>query len=75
MEIVELESDAIALVDLDGTRRQVDVSLIDEPAVGQFVIIHAGMAIARLDVEEANERLALFEELAEAMRSEPTPRS
>jgi hydrogenase expression/formation protein HypC len=50
--------------EVGGVRTRVSVSLIDEVAVGDYVIVHAGFAIARLDVAEAEKTLALFEELA-----------
>jgi hydrogenase expression/formation protein HypC len=50
--------------EVGGVRTRVSVALIDEPAVGDYVIVHAGFAIARLDVAEAEKTLALFEELA-----------
>jgi len=49
---------------MGGTSVDVDVSLIEDPQLGEFVIVHAGFAIQRLDEAEADERLALFEELA-----------
>jgi hydrogenase expression/formation protein HypC len=64
MEIVELNADGTGLCDLDGTRHAVDFTLIEQPRAGDFVIVHAGYAIEKLDVREANERLALFDELA-----------
>ena len=56
--------DQIWIADLDGSRHEVDLSLVANPAVGDYVIIHAGYAIERLDEDEARERMALFEELA-----------
>ncbi|HVP32162.1 MAG TPA: HypC/HybG/HupF family hydrogenase formation chaperone [Steroidobacteraceae bacterium] len=50
--------------EVGGVRTRVSASLIDEVAVGDYVIVHAGFAIARLDVAEAEKTLALFEELA-----------
>ncbi len=38
--------------------------MIEEPKIGDYVIIHAGFAIERIDREEADTRLELFEELA-----------
>ncbi len=50
--------------EVGGVRTRVSASLIDEVAVGDYVIVHAGFAIARLDVAEAEKTLALFAELA-----------
>ena len=64
MKLVEMRSDDVALGDVDGALRTVNISLIEAPAVGDYVIVHAGFAIEKLDQQEANERLSLFEELA-----------
>jgi len=64
MKIKEMPSQHRGVCDLDGSTQEVDISLIEEPKVGDYVIIHAGFAIERLDPEEADTRLELFEELA-----------
>ncbi len=56
----------LATVDLGGNSLAVDVSLIDEPAVGDWVVVHAGFALERVDEKAAQETLALAEELARA---------
>jgi len=66
MKLIELRDDGSAVGDVDGSRRLVDLSLVADPAPGEYVIVHAGFAIEKLDEQEANERLALFEELAQA---------
>lgn len=67
MKIDEIRADGSATGDLDGSRHEVDLSLVEDVTVGEYVIVHAGFAIEKLDEEEANERLALFEELANTM--------
>jgi len=52
-----------ALIDLGGVRKQVSLALVPEAAVGDYVIVHVGYAISRLDPEEARRTLALFAEL------------
>jgi hydrogenase expression/formation protein HypC len=64
MKLVEVHTDGTGAADLDGVRHEVDLSLIQDPRPGTYVIVHAGFAIETLDEEEANARLALFEELA-----------
>ena len=49
----------LATVEVLGNRRRVDVSLVDA-APGQFVLLHAGIAIAVLDEAEAEETLAAY---------------
>jgi len=47
-----------------GTTLVVDVSLVDTPAVGDYILLHAGLAINKYDPDEAREALALHEELS-----------
>jgi hydrogenase expression/formation protein HypC len=63
MQIVEMMPPHSAIADFDGVRHEIDLSLIENPKIGDYVIIHAGVAIERLDVEEANERIKMFEEI------------
>jgi hydrogenase expression/formation protein HypC len=71
MKLVEIESDNRAMAELDGGRQVVDVSLIESPATGDYVIVHAGFAIERLDPAEADARLDWFEQLAAGVRVAP----
>ncbi len=63
MQVVSIDgSDAVA--EIDGVRRQASLMLLaDEVQVGDFVIVHAGFAISRLDEEEARETLAMMREV------------
>lgn len=49
----------IALVDFDGIERDVNISLV-EAKKGDYVIVHAGYAIQKIDQKEAKETLKLF---------------
>jgi len=64
--VTELKPDNLALIEMEGVSRDVSVELLDEVAVGDYVIVHAGYAISRLDPEEAAETLKLFAQMAEA---------
>jgi hydrogenase expression/formation protein HypC len=55
-------------IEVGGIHSRTSIALIDEVAVGDYVIVHAGFAIARLDVTEAEKTLALFDEIAARMR-------
>jgi len=62
-----LETDGeLATVDVGGARREVSLMLLDSVAAGDWVILHAGFAIQKLDPEEAEKTLALFREIADA---------
>lgn len=54
-----------ALVDLGGVRKEISLLLLDQVAVGDYVIVHVGFALEILDVEEAERTLALFAQLGE----------
>ena len=53
----------VATVDVMGNRRQADLSLIEEPQLGDYVLLHAGFAIERMTAEDAAESLRIWEEL------------
>jgi hydrogenase expression/formation protein HypC len=50
-------------IEVGGIHSHISVALIEDVAVGDYVIVHAGFAITRLDVEEAEKSLALFDEI------------
>lgn len=58
--IVELLPDAQAVVDLGGVRKQISLALVEAMSVGDYVIVHVGYALTRLDPDEAQRTLALF---------------
>ena len=63
MQIVSIDGDE-ALAEIDGVRRVASLMLLaDELQVGDFVIVHAGFAISRLDEAEARETLAMMREV------------
>ena len=61
-QVVELRPDDNALVDLAGVKKEVSLALVDGVAVGDYVIVHVGYALSRLDADEAARTLALFAE-------------
>ena len=50
------------VVDLGGVRKRISLALVDDAEVGDYVIVHVGYALSRLDPEEAERTLALFAE-------------
>ena len=61
-KVVEVFEDERATVDLDGVQVQVSLALVDDVVVGDYVIVHVGYALNRLDPDEAARTLELFEE-------------
>jgi len=60
-----------ATVEVGGVRSRISLALIDGVTVGDYVIVHVGHAISKLNVEEAEKSLALFRELAEQIGMDP----
>ncbi len=70
-EIVE-KNGMIATVDVMGARRQVSLMLLPEEAdVGDFVLVHAGFAIQKIDREAAEESMRLLQEVAQKLAEAP----
>ena len=64
-QVVELRPDDNALVDLAGVKKEISLALLDGVAVGDYVIVHVGYALNKLDPEEAAKTLKLFAEIGE----------
>lgn len=61
-----IERDEIqGTVEVDGVRREVSLILLDDASVGEYLLVHAGYAIGRVDEAEAMETLALLRAVAE----------
>jgi hydrogenase expression/formation protein HypC len=61
---IETITDHSAVVEYEGTRREVRLDIIDQqPEIGDYVIIHAGFALHRIDEEEAKESLRYWKEI------------
>jgi len=71
--VVELQEGARAIVDLDGVRKSIDLSLVDDVTVGDYVVVHVGFALGRIDPEEAERTLAMFGELAQVQAQAANP--
>lgn len=54
----------MAVIDVDGVTRQCSLLLLEDAAVGDYVIVHAGFAISKIDEAAARETLALLREAA-----------
>jgi len=58
------DDDKMATVELSSVERKISLDLLPETQVGDYVIVHVGFAIQRLDESEARKTLALLDELA-----------
>ncbi len=66
VEIIDAEN-SIAKVEVGGVRRNVNVGMLneDEALVGNYVLIHVGFAMTRIDEQEAMETLRVLEEIGQ----------
>jgi hydrogenase expression/formation protein HypC len=63
-EVLELKEDGLALIEIGGVRKDVSLILVDGVEVGDYVLVHAGFAIEKIDEYEAQKTLELLEEVA-----------
>jgi hydrogenase expression/formation protein HypC len=69
-EVTELLGDDMARVSIDGVGKIISVALIEDLKIGDYVIIHVGYALSKIDPDEAQRTLALLAELG-AVKPEP----
>lgn len=70
VEVVD-EADQLVRVDISGVRRTVSLALLgDEAAPGDWVVIHVGFALSKIDEEEARATIALLEQIGEPYEQE-----
>ena len=67
MKVIDING-SLATAEVDGVTRQARLDLLPEVALGDYVLIHAGLAIARVDPEDAAETLDLLRKLADEIQ-------
>jgi len=60
--VVELLPDSEGVIDLGGVRKRISLELVADVRPGDYVIVHVGYALQKLDPAEAERTLALFAE-------------
>jgi hydrogenase expression/formation protein HypC len=68
--IVNIDKD-MATIDVDGVRRETSLLLLEDPEIGDWVIVHAGFAIHKIDEEVAQESLKILKETAALVEQLP----
>ena len=58
--IVELLPNEQAVIDVSGMRKEISLALVDGVCVGDYVIVHVGYALTRLDADEADKTCLLY---------------
>ena len=62
MKILEIEGDR-AIVSAGGVEQRIAVNFLNNPRIGDYVIVHAGFAIEKIDPKKAEETLRILEEI------------
>jgi hydrogenase expression/formation protein HypC len=73
VRIVEVLPGQQAVIELSGIRKEISTALLDDVQVGDYVILHVGYAIGKLDIDEALRTLELFGELSAAQDADAVP--
>ncbi len=68
--MIERRADDNALVDLGGIRKEISLALVPDAQVDDYVIVHVGYAIGRIDPQEAARTLAMFAELEQLQEAQ-----
>lgn len=61
-KVLRLDEGDMAIVAIEGIRKPVSTALLDEVAVGDYVLVHVGYALHKVSEEEAERTLALMAE-------------
>jgi hydrogenase expression/formation protein HypC len=69
VELVDPEA-GIAKAEISGVRRNVSIALEPDVRVGDWVLVHVGFALSKIDEDRARETLALLEQMGEAYEQE-----
>jgi hydrogenase expression/formation protein HypC len=71
VQMVEGSNDQLALVDVVGVKRRINIGLLDDSVTpGDWVLIHVGFAMSKVDEKEAAEALSMLEMMGETFTEE-----
>lgn len=64
VKVVEVKKDRV-VVDADGIRKEAGIMLLPDVKIGDYVLLHSGFVIRKIDSEDAKETLELIKEIVE----------
>lgn len=67
-KIIELKNGEMAVVESEGVIKEISVSLIENPTIGDFVIVHVGYALHKIDMNEAFKTFELIEQVKQVVK-------
>lgn len=65
MKVAEIDG-GTAICEVDGVRREASLMMLDDVTVGDYVLLHAGFAIEKIDPQEAQKTLDVFREILDS---------
>ncbi|VEN72549.1 Hydrogenase maturation factor HypC [Candidatus Desulfarcum epimagneticum] len=68
-KIIKIQ-DKMGTIDVDGVTRTASLLLLEDAQVGDYVIVHAGFALHKIDEKTAHESLSILKEAAQAVESQ-----
>jgi hydrogenase expression/formation protein HypC len=72
-EVIEMMENDLATIDVGGARTRISLALVDGVSVGDFVLVHAGFAIEKVDEEYARQTMELFRQLEQLAGPDEVP--
>ena len=70
-KVIELKENNMAVVDTLGVKREASLDFLDvKAAIGDWVLLHIGYVMSKIDEESARESLRLYEQILESMQEE-----
>ncbi|SCA57302.1 Hydrogenase expression/formation protein HypC [Candidatus Terasakiella magnetica] len=70
-KVVEILEGDMAVIELGGVKKTISLGLVEDVSAGDYVIVHVGYALSKVDEDEALKTLALFEEMTKAQGIAP----
>ena len=64
-KVVDVLEDDMAVIELGGVKKTISLGLVEDVSPGDYVIVHVGYALSKVDEEEALKTLALFDEMTQ----------
>jgi len=64
-KIIKIDENGLGTVDVDGVKRDVSLLMIENPEIGDYVIVHAGFALHKIDETVAMESLQILRDTLE----------
>ncbi len=65
-KVVDVLDNDMAIIELGGVKKTISLGLVEDVTPGDYVIVHVGYALSKIDEDEALKTIALFEEMTKS---------